>query len=374
MDAERIERARRLIGAHLPKSGDLGCSTQIKEVYVMLTFGCNIRCRICPFWGDTGVCHDEPLHDRYRGRFDEDAMRRFLTGARTFDPHTLNISGGEPLLSPHYKTVARIARELEYPQVVLTTNASFLPPKVAEAAAAVDVLQVSFTDPVEWVRGFSRNRPDGDWAEGLRETFAAAREANPDLQIVVNYALERDSIASLEAFVDEALTRPELVDALRLIHPMYLSPQGLAAHKRDLGRFGTDGRFWEGFGADMTGTDVEALRATLERVTTKHPSVMAFPMVEPEELDAWYGDASFLPERYGDLCGAPWTQLHVVPNGDVWACYDVVLGNIHDDDVDHIWNGSQARKLREHVSGEGLFGGCSGCFLKYSVVETGTRS
>ena len=46
---------------------------------------------------------------------------------------------------------------------------------------------------------------------------------------------------------------------------------------------------------------------------------------------------------------------------------------IHRDDVETIWNGPQAQMLRNHVATEGLFRGCSGCFLKYSVMESGTQ-
>lgn len=373
MDAERIRRSRALVRRYLPENGSLQCSTRIKEIYVMLSFGCNIRCRICPFWGDQGVCHDTDLHSQYQGSFDRQSMHRFLTSARGYHPSTLNLSGGEPLLSPHWKTVAQIARELEYPQIILTTNASFLHRHIEDVADHVDVLQVSFTDPVEWLRGFSPNDPDRDWAAALHELFSQARRRNPALQIVVNYALERDSIASVERFVDAALSSPGLVDELRLIHPMYLSPPLLRAHQADLAKFGTAARFWEGFGAQQHGTDIAALRHALSAIRTRHPSVMVFPFLEDEELADWYGDGGFLPERYSDLCGAPWTQVHVVPNGDVWACYDVVLGNIHRDDVETIWNGPQAQMLRNHVATEGLFRGCSGCFLKYSVMESGTQ-
>jgi MoaA/NifB/PqqE/SkfB family radical SAM enzyme len=365
---------RALVSEHT--GGDMLSSKGVKEIYVMLTFGCNIRCRICPYWGETGICHDADLYERYKGKWDPVAMRRFLAGMREFGPRLLNISGGEPLLSPHWADLARMAKVLEYEQVELTTNASFLAPKIEQVARLVDTLQVSFTSPTEWKRGFgmSGDTDPAEWGPALRAVFKQAKRVNPRLRIVVNYALHREGVDAAESFASEALAEPGLVDAFHLVHPMYLSPSVLAAHKADLAKFDTDGRFWEGFGAQQDDTDTDTLRQTLADIQAKHPTAVVFPHIADHELELWYGDGGYTPERYRDLCGAPWTQLHVIPSGDVWVCYDVVIGNIHTDDAQTIWNGARARRLRKHLAEEGLFSGCSGCFLKYTVEEGGTSA
>jgi len=376
VESKRCGATRALVGDHIPANGDLLASTGVKEIYVMLTFGCNIRCRICPYWGETGICHDTDLYERYKGQWDPVAMKRFLSDMREYGPRLLNISGGEPLLTPHWADLARMAKVLGYEQVELTTNASFLAPKIEQAARLVDTLQVSFTDPTEWKRGFGMlGEADPErWGPALRAIFRLAKRVNPKLRIVVNYALHREGVVAVETFADQALAEPGLVDAFHLVHPMFLSPNVLAAHKADLAKFGTDGRFWEGFGAQQEGTDVVALKAAIKAVGAKHPMAEVFPRMADDELEHWYNDGGYTPRRYRNLCGAPWTQLHVIPNGDVWVCYDVVIGNIHKDDAATIWNGGRVRRLRQHLAEEGLFSGCSGCFLKYTVAEEGTCS
>ncbi|HAJ56659.1 MAG TPA: hypothetical protein DCL35_02690 [Candidatus Omnitrophica bacterium] len=71
------------------------------------------------------------------------------------------------------------------------------------------------------------------------------------------------------------------------------------------------------------------------------------------------------PAHYSYYCSAPWHQLNILPNGDLYTCQDIILGNIKKNLLERIWNGSKARKLRMFVSRR-LFPACKGCFYRYT--------
>jgi len=360
------ERTRRLlVEANLASPGDLLRGITAKEIYVMLGFACNIRCPICPFWGTTGISHDNG-DERWHAPYDGRSLERFLAGMRAYGAQSLNVSGGEPLAFAHWPEVAAMGRRLGY-RVTITTNGSLLERHIEKVRELADVLQLSFTDPAEWRRGFRTV----DWAPALARLFAELKK-KPGLEIDVNFAISDLAIGELEATADAVLGGRMAIDAFRIVHPMFLSPGMLLAHRAGLGELGSDGDFWRGFGTVPVGVDPDALVATLRRLRERYPGIGVFPEIDEPDIPGYYRDPTFLPHRFRETCAAPWTQANVVPNGDVWVCYDVRLGNIHTDEAEAIWNGPAARALRRRILEKGLFAGCRGCFNKYSALEGGT--
>lgn len=335
---------------------------RVREIYVMLGFACNIRCPICPFWGEHGVSHHH-ADAGYHAPFNDASMDRFLRDMRRYQPRLVNIGGGEPLVYDHWTTVADLARRHGY-KVMLTTNGSFLEKNLDAIAAKIDVLQVSFTDPVEWRRGFK----NPEWAGSLKRQLTMLKQRK-DFQAYVNIAVSDAGYSELESIANLVLsTLP--VDAFRIIHPMFLSPEVLIAHQADLAEFGTKGEFWRGFTTAPKTVNTDGLVATIARIQTQFPGkAQVFPELGSHEVSAYYNDSTYLAERYRNSCQAPWAQVNVVPNGDVWVCYDLKIGNIHTDDVEAIWNGPAAMRLRQRILDQGLFAGCRGCFNKYSSME-----
>jgi MoaA/NifB/PqqE/SkfB family radical SAM enzyme len=361
--ARRLGRQVRDPGEQIDLDDPLLDAGPVSEVYVIMGFGCNIRCPVCPYWGDSGICFDKSLNASYHAPFDALAMDRFLGGMRQYGPRTVNLSGGEPLLSPHWTTVAGIARRHGYKRVELTTNASYLADNINAVAEHIDVLQVSFTDPAEWRRGFGEH----DWVPRLHGLYDDLRAQRPDLRIVMNLALSDQAVAELSSLADVVASLP--VDAFRIIHPMWFDEAVCTAHRNSLReRMGSDGAFWTGFIVPQTELDPDELMTTLTAVRAAYPKMGVFPELDADEAVPYYRDATYVARRYRGHCDAPWKQVNVAPNGDVWVCYDVPLGNIHESGAAEILNGPVARKLRRELVTNGLFGGCRGCFLKYTTA------
>src|SRR5205814_7213686 len=56
------------------------------------------------------------------------------------------------------------------------------------------------------------------------------------------------------------------------------------------------------------------------------------------------------------VCDHPWTHFEVNnPNGDVTMCCDnnKVLGNVHENTLEEIWNGKAYQEIRQRMRDEG---------------------
>ena len=88
------------------------------------------------------------------------------------------------------------------------------------------------------------------------------------------------------------------------------------------------------------------------------------PDLKAEELVSYYSlNRGAL--RYNKYCTAPWHQIDIMPNGDIYTCHDLFIGNLRESCFRDIWNGKISRKLRLRLT-QKLFPGCKGCFYHYS--------
>ena len=68
-------------------------------------------------------------------------------------------------------------------------------------------------------------------------------------------------------------------------------------------------------------------------------------------------------EDYED-CRAPWTNIRVAPNGDIYPCLAYKMGNIRDGSLRSVWRGENMNRFRSELQGK-LMPACLGCcFLK----------
>lgn len=107
-------------------------------------------------------------------------------------------------------------------------------------------------------------------------------------------------------------------------------------------------------------------RESIERMRAYWEGVPGIDYVRIKEMRLWNGDAAdvnaLAPKRVDNrelrkthktvACNVPWEQMSVTWDGDVIpCCYDYdkkyVLGNIHAQTLNEIWNGEPMRRLRE---------------------------
>lgn len=331
----------------------------------MLTWRCNLRCRMCPVWGDRGLCRRDGYVDDER--LDVQSVQRFLDGPRR--PRTVTLSGGEPLLSPLCLPLARALTDDGH-RVCLTTNATLLASVPADELAIFHQINVSLDGPPMVLERLGRGGEATLDAvlDGLRHVVASRRGQRPGLRLLTVITPEGAGHLSemLETF--DAAGIP--FDSLLFQHQMALTEGAAAAQQRTLGELAGPGlSYWECLVDGGGSIDADALHDELADIQTRYPRVVLSAPFDREAMRAYYGDPAWTAPQLADACPALRRDLTVSPAGDVWLCPGHPLGNVFEDALDDVLAGDGARSLREAVEAHGVFPGCRACFSLYNYRE-----
>ncbi|TAJ17660.1 MAG: radical SAM/SPASM domain-containing protein [Planctomycetota bacterium] len=175
-----------------------------RQITVLLDVSnkCNIRCRMCYF------SYDAVFHRK--SRFLEPARFRDIAAQLFPLAHTVYLSAGsEPLTSPHFEELLRIAAPYRVPDLKFLTNGLLLTPSLSRALVECGVRQIHVSmdgarrETYEWARrGASYDR----LVANLRELESIKRELHSELPWVqINATVMRRNLAELPEFVDVAL-------------------------------------------------------------------------------------------------------------------------------------------------------------------------
>ena len=162
---------------------------------------CNLRCRMCHF------SFDHVFHQP--ANFTSPALFERIAAQALPKAHTLILSAGnEPLISPHFVDILKIAARYRVPEVLFLTNGQLLTPKIADAVMEAGVTQVQISidgatkETYEYVR---RGARFDRLVRNLEYLSARKRELGqswPRLQF--NIVLMQKNLEELPLFVDLA--------------------------------------------------------------------------------------------------------------------------------------------------------------------------
>lgn len=126
---------------------------------------------------------------------------------------------------------------------------------------------------------------------------------------------------------------------------------------------------------DHLGNPVKAIVQKIGPMTSEEDATAFLEMWEPWDarvkfLDTWAGTFDFQTElSTGERqpCAEPWERVAILENGDVVPCCrdwepKYIYGNIMEEDLGSIWQGSKAQALREDMqTGRYLIEPCASC-------------
>jgi radical SAM protein with 4Fe4S-binding SPASM domain len=388
----RMQRGRRAVLAHLSRPDAVPVPFPT-FVQLRVTNLCNLRCRMCGQWGDTGVFRERKGDLASDGEAERARVREMIGLRRQMGlddyarllaeiaPHKpiVSLFGGEPLL---YPDVVPLVRHVKRCGLTLTmiTNGSLLERHARELVeAGIDSIAVSIDGPPE--RHDTTRGREGSFRQAAAGVRAIARwrkelgRALP-VQLAIFPITELNLDVVPEAM--EAL-RALPLDAVNVGLRWFVPPAVGAAYEKVMREdLGVDGGSWKGF--DFTWPAGADRAAALERVV---PVLQAFrrrrlidvhrgqpwtsfiPDVAPSDVPAWFKEPS---RTFGhDLCPVAWYFAQVEPDGDVSFCGDFpdyVLGNVRRESFTSVWLGEKARAFRDRLS-RGPLPICARCCGSY---------
>lgn len=336
-----------------------GVSPRIGELYVMLTWRCNLRCRMCPMWGARGFCREPWRPDE---RLALESLVSWIDGSSSLRPRTVTLSGGEPMLSPLWSPLARELADRGH-RVALTTNATLLSSLDRQDLAALHQINVSLDGPAFVLDALGRGGSETLDAVvvGLRSVLARRGEAGPRLRLLA--VVSADGVGQLAGMLERLDREGVGFDDLLLQHTLFLDRETAEAQARALGALApVDVPIWDSLVAPGGQVDTRALDEEIHRLRGRPETLHVSPALVGDDLVAYYASGRWIPPDLDGSCLSPWLDLGITPAGDVWLCPGHRVGNLFREDIEGVWNGATARAIRRRIAVDGIFPGCRGCF------------
>ncbi len=380
----RMSRGRREVMAHLesPRAENLPMPTFVQ---LRVTNLCNLRCKMCGQWGDTGIfrSHSDSVAStdgvRERQRIQElIGLKRQLALAdyvRLLDEIApwkpiVSLFGGEPFL---YPDILPLIREIKQRGLTCTviTNGGRLEQHARELVEiGIDSVAVSIDGPPEV---HNRIRGQSDSFEKAAAGVRAVAEWRRKLDCVLPMQLAILPITELniDAIAPAVEVLRELpLDTINVGLRWFIPKEVGAEYERVMQEtFGVSGDSWKGFDFDWSQVSASKERQMLELVkllkglkrrrlldsAMGRPWVSFVPDVPAEKVPEYFSD---FQQTFGhNMCPVAWYFAQVEPDGEVCFCGDFpdyFIGNVRRQPFREIWTGEKAWRFREKLSREPL--------------------
>lgn len=345
------------------KRGDGISRIPIQLVGIKITNACNLRCKTCAQWGESGYNFNRTASD-LKKLVPIEKYIAFCDSLAKIRP-LYYIWGGEPFLYPDImQLTARIKRNRSLLAVV--TNATYLEKYSSQVVdQGWDALMFSLDGPEDVhddIRG--KKGTFKKMVEGIR----AVQKYKEDTGKSLPWLMPLITVSAWNAGrIDEIVqVASELGADCAVIYYSWFTDETIGNIHTEIfeDKFGITPTAWRGylFNHDV---DTVLLKASLERIRAhnyKFP-VVSIPDLKDNQLEMYYTH----PEDffgYGP-CISPWTTVELMPNGDVTPCRDYsdyIAGNIQESSIEEIWNGERLVKFRKVLfENGGTFPICARC-------------
>lgn len=355
---------RKRVGVNSDYKRADGHSAPMKQVNIKITNACNLRCKTCGQWGESGYMLSAPS-SVVRETVPLDVYKRMVDEVAHLKPW-IYIWGGEPFLYNDLMPLVAYMKQKGL-LVSIVTNATRLAKYAGELVdIGLDALMVSVDGPREVhdsIRGIPGTYDKLVSAIGaVREERRKRDRKKPFVTFVTTVSQDNDDR------LDEIFDVGEQVgaDLLLMYYAWFTTEEIGRCHDQVIqSKLGITPKAWHGYLWSFDAIDPQAVIDSVKRIRAKKYSFpyLLVPDLDYEDIPRYYADAS---ETFGyDRCVYPWLVTDIMPNGDVAPCRDYpdyVVGNIKEESLLDIFDGERYRKFRTALKeAGGLFPICSRC-------------
>jgi radical SAM protein with 4Fe4S-binding SPASM domain len=342
-----------------------GKSALPETISLLLTYRCNLQCRMCGQWGERGSLKNLPsaITKRY---LELPLIERLVEEVRSFHP-TITLFGGEPLLHPEWEEVVRLIKGAGL-RCNMISNGILLKRRAEEAVRlGLDEIIFSLDGPAavhDRIRGgtgvFRRALEGFQYLERVKKKYG---EKKPVVNI--NTVIWEENQGMLLEIVEQAARFG--AQTITFHHLIFADQRAFAETERiTQAALGFRSPDWAGFIMDkVPGIDPELIIGQRRLIEEGRAAVPAFfyPNFTDQEICAYYGSFAFLPSSYKPRCMSPWMVAYVLPDGSVKPCLSLgyVMGDLNQATFKKIWNDEKAVLFRRLVKSRDYFPVCPRC-------------
>jgi radical SAM protein with 4Fe4S-binding SPASM domain len=342
-----------------------GRSAPPETISLLLTYQCNLRCKMCGQWGERGSLKGLPPAET-KVYMEMPLIERLIEEVEGFHP-TITLFGGEPLLHSQWEEIVKRIKGAGLRCNMISNGILFK--KRAEEAVRLGLDEIIFSlDGPESVH---------DGIRGKKGVFNRALEGFQHLQEVkkkygkqrprvnVNTVIWEENHTILQEIVEQA---GRFGAETITFHHLIFVDQGAFEETEGITQaalnFGSPD--WAGFMRDELPRIDPGMIIMQKRIIERGKnSVPAFfyPNLSDEEIRAYYTSFAFLPSSYKKRCLSPWMVAYVLPDGSVKPCLSLgySMGNLQEAFFKEIWNGERAVRFRRLLKKRGYFPVCPRC-------------
>ena len=347
-----------------------------RNVTLHLTENCNLRCKMCYFWGETGTSSND-LSGKKPAVMDFELAKKIISELSSVKPF-YSLFGGEPLTYPYLEEL--IIRIKNTGSIVDTpTNGTLLAKNASMLVrTGFDSIRVSLDGPQD-INDLQRGK--GSYARAIKgiETLYDEREKagkkKPTISLI--YTITNDNYESLEKLFLDDLDLNKIDWVTIQMQNFLTESMGKSYAKFLKAEFGiSSDKYWKAMvrsPKDFANIDTEELSRQVKSVITKlgamHKNYLLLPPTFSSVNIKAYLGAKW--EEMTDIyrtCLSPLTSIDITALGGVAPChifYDLVLGNLNEKKISDIWNGDKFQKFRSYFSQYNFLPVCSGCCILY---------
>jgi radical SAM protein with 4Fe4S-binding SPASM domain len=331
---------------------------------------------MCYFWGETGTSSNDPLGSKLK-IMDIGLIKRVISELSSTKP-SYSFFGGEPLTYPHLEELINEIKKagsiVDTPTngTLLDANAEML------VRTGFDSIRVSLDGPEEAndiQRGKGSYKKAIKGIETLYEEREQAGKIKPNISLI--YTITNDNYTSIEKLFLEDLDLTKIDWATLQMQNFLTESMGESYANLLKSEFGiTSNKYWKAMvrsPEDFADIDTVELSRQVKSATTKLNSMskrylLLPPTFSPGNIKAYLGAKwGEMKDKY-NKCLSPWSSIDITAAGDVAPChifYDLIFGNLNENNIFEIWNGDKFQKFRNYFSQNNLLPICSGCCILY---------
>lgn len=326
---------------------------------IHLTHGCNLSCKMCMLWGESGWSHEEA--QRYQK--EELAWERLESFIEETAASNISyiFSGGEPFVYSHIKELLQLLRKKKC-AATFCTNGVLLN-RYEEYLLDNPLLSILISlDGCEKQNDAIRGK--GMYKKVISNIRSLVQPQRVHPHVGTQFTIQEENYHSMLAFSHEMSLLG--IDWVLFNLCWSITAEQASAYETVLKeKFGVKAETHKGYLYPCS-MDQELLEKNFTEIKSRQwPMQIGCYFKESEDIKRFF-DAPMTPFR-NSLCYKQWIRMEVMPSGDITPCIqfpDISFGNIYTDNHAEIWNSQQFQEFRNHIKRE-LLPVCSRCDAIY---------
>ncbi len=337
-----------------------------EAVTLFLTHRCNLRCKMCGQWGESGVTK-KMNKDFLKQELDFSQYKRLIDELAKFKPN-ITLFGGEPLL---YRDSLELIKYIKARGMhcLMISNGALLTQYAKEIVdAGLDELNVSL-DGKESLHDEIRGMPGlfNIITSGLKKVRELKKERKRKKPLVnLQCTITKYNYQHLEGLIEVAYEIG--ADSLTFHNLIFLGRDLIEKQKVIDKELNFSSQDWEGFVFEPQINVDELYEKIREILSKKYPfSVDFYPNLSLRGLREYYNNPSYLPSEYKPRCLSPWIVAYIFPDGEIRPClnFSYSFGNVKEVGFTQAWNSQKAVAFRKFLKEKRIFPVCVRCTELY---------